>query len=57
MTTATATMLSAAATKFRDRILSYLPFRAFTWLKLPLAAFAGLRVKRDRKSTRLNSSH
>jgi hypothetical protein len=46
MTTATATALTSAATKFRDRILSYLPFRAFTWLKMPLAAFAGLRVKR-----------
>jgi hypothetical protein len=37
--------LSAAAAKLRERFLSYAPFRAFTWLKLPLAAFAGLRVR------------
>jgi hypothetical protein len=37
--------LSAAAAKLRERFLSYLPFRAFTLAKLPLAAFAGLRVR------------
>jgi hypothetical protein len=36
--------LSEAAARYRDRILGYLPFRFFTWWKLPLAAFAGLRV-------------
>jgi len=37
--------LSAAAAKFRDRMLSGALFRLFLWLKLPLAGFAGLRVK------------
>ena len=40
-----AASLSEAAARFRSRMLSYLPFRAFTWLKMPLAAFAGLRVR------------
>lgn len=38
-------VLSRAAAQLRDRFLSYVPFRFFTWLKLPLAAFAGLRVR------------
>lgn len=46
MTTATeAPTLSEAAAKFRARMLGYLWFRGFTLLKLPLAAFAGLRVR------------
>jgi hypothetical protein len=40
------TTLSAAARALRDRILSTIPFKVFLWWKLPLAAFAGLRVRR-----------
>jgi acyl-coenzyme A thioesterase PaaI-like protein len=44
-TTTTAARLSEAATKLRSRFLSYLPFKAFLWLKIPLAGFAGLRIR------------
>ena len=44
-TTIAAEAVSRAAAKFRDHVLSYLPFRAFTLAKIPLAAFAGLRVR------------
>lgn len=37
--------LGAAAEKFRKQILGWLPFHGFLWLKLPLAGFAGLRVR------------
>src|SRR5437773_1785553 len=38
--------LAAAAARLRDRMLSYATSRAFLWWKLPLAAIAGLRVRR-----------
>jgi acyl-coenzyme A thioesterase PaaI-like protein len=45
-TTGHAPALRGAAAKFRDRILSFAVSRAFLWLKMPLAGFAGLRVRR-----------
>lgn len=42
---AAAGALSKAAATYRDRFLAYLPFKAFLWAKIPLGAFAGLRVR------------
>lgn len=38
--------LSRDAARLRDRMLSYVTSRAFLWWKIPLAAIAGLRVRR-----------